>query len=72
MQIRTIYLLQSLLHPSQNYVGVTSDLEVRLADHNADHNAGRSRHTAKFAPWKLVVAVQCSLTSEKPMRSSVI
>jgi putative endonuclease len=34
----------------QRYVGVTSDLKQRLAD----HNAGKSPHTSKYVPWKLV------------------
>ncbi len=33
----------------QLYVGATSDLKQRLAD----HNAGRSPHTSKYVPWKL-------------------
>jgi len=45
-----VYLLQSLSHPAQRYVGMTSDMEKRLAA----HNAGQSTHTAKFRPWKLV------------------
>ena len=52
--MRTVYLLRSLSHPDEKYVGVTSDLQKRLPD----HNAGRSPHTTKFAPWELVVAVQ--------------
>ena len=32
------------------YLGRTDDLRVRLAD----HNAGRSAHTAKHRPWNLV------------------
>jgi len=35
-------------------VGLTDDLPKRLAD----HNAGRSAHTAKYRPWEVVVAVQ--------------
>jgi putative endonuclease len=31
-------------------VGETQDLKSRLAD----HNAGKSAHTAKFRPWKVV------------------
>lgn len=44
------YILQSVSHPREYYRGHTSDLKVRLAD----HNAGKSPHTAKFSPWKLV------------------
>jgi len=31
-------------------VGLTSDLKLRLAE----HNAGKSSHTAEYAPWRLV------------------
>jgi putative endonuclease len=40
----------------QRYAGVTSDLKRRLAD----HNAGKSSHTSKYAPWKLVTYVAFS------------
>ena len=43
------YILQSVDHPSQFYRGHTSNLKQRLVE----HNAGRSPHTSKFAPWKL-------------------
>jgi putative endonuclease len=44
------YILQSVDHPDQFYAGATSDLRQRLRD----HNAGKSSHTAKYAPWVLV------------------
>ncbi len=52
--MKQVYLLRSLRCPSQSYVGVASDVDHRLSDHNAGH----SRHTAKYAPWELVVAVR--------------
>jgi len=48
-----VYLIRSESHPDQRYIGSTDDLKKRLAN----HNAGKSPHTSKFAPWKLVVAV---------------
>jgi putative endonuclease len=45
-----VYLLQSESIVGQRYVGVTSNLKQRLAD----HNAGKSPHTSKYAPWKFV------------------
>jgi len=54
MDVRTVYLIRSLSHTDETYVGSTSELAKRLAE----HNAGQSSHTAKFAPWKLVVALQ--------------
>jgi putative endonuclease len=48
--VRYVYLLQSESVVGQRYVGITSDLKQRLAD----HNAGKSPHTSKYVPWKLV------------------
>ena len=51
-----VYLLQSDAFVGQRYVGMTSDLKHRLAE----HNAGESSHTSKYAPWKLVTYVAFS------------
>lgn len=48
--MKYVYLLQSIPHPDQRYVGLTSNPQKRLAA----HNAGQSPHTAKFRPWKIV------------------
>ena len=45
-----VYLIQSINFPEQRYVGFTDDLRTRLKA----HNEGKSKHTSKFAPWKLV------------------
>ena len=47
-----VYLLESA-SSGQRYVGTTNDLKRRLAD----HNAGKSPHTSKFIPWRLVTYV---------------
>lgn len=44
-----IYFLRSIDHPDQTYVGYTSNLVVRIKQ----HNAGLSNHTRKFRPWKI-------------------
>jgi putative endonuclease len=44
-----VYILRSVNHPEQTYIGSTHDLRARLAQ----HNAGRSIHTNKFKPWKI-------------------
>ena len=44
-----VYLLRSEDADSQRYVGMTGDLRRRLAE----HNAGKSAHTSKFAPWRI-------------------
>lgn len=41
-----VYLLRSVEHTDQTYVGYTTDLRQRLET----HNAGGSIHTAKFRP----------------------
>ncbi len=45
-----VYLLQSATVESERYVGVTSDLKRRIAE----HNTGKSSHTSKFLPWRIV------------------
>jgi len=45
-----VYIIRSIAFPNQLYYGATADLKQRLAD----HNAGKSTHTAKYAPWELV------------------
>ena len=51
-----VYMLESLGAPGERYVGVTTDLRSRLSD----HNAGKSSHTAKFKPWRVVTYVAFS------------
>jgi predicted GIY-YIG superfamily endonuclease len=45
-----VYIIRSLAHPGEEYVGASAGLKQRLAD----HNAGKSTHTSKFKPWALV------------------
>ena len=44
-----VFLIRSLAAPDREYTGATSNLRQRLRD----HNAGKSTHTAKYAPWEL-------------------
>jgi len=44
-----VYIIRSERFPEHEYTGATADLRKRLQD----HNAGKSSHTAKFAPWEL-------------------
>lgn len=48
-----VYLIESLSPAREWYVGITSNLEQRLRE----HNAGKSSHTSKFKPWKLTTYV---------------
>ena len=47
--VLSVAILRSIGSPEQDYTGATSDLKQQLAD----HNAGKSAHAAKFAPWRL-------------------
>ncbi len=52
--MKYVYLLQSIACPGQRYVGLTENLCRRLAA----HNSCRSRHTSKYAPWRIVAAIR--------------
>ena len=54
--MKYVYLLQSVPYPQQKYIGLTSDLKSRLKA----HNEGRSPHTSKYKPWKLITYVAFS------------
>ena len=47
------YIICSIVHPDQRYIGHTADLRKRLAK----HNEGGVPHTAPFKPWKLEVYI---------------
>ena len=36
-----VYLIQSISHPEQKYIGLTANLEKRMSE----HNSGKSIHT---------------------------
>ncbi|EKD74728.1 MAG: Excinuclease ABC C subunit protein [uncultured bacterium] len=46
-----VYSLQSISSPNRFYIGLTQNLKRRFEE----HNAGKSIHTNKHIPWKLVV-----------------
>jgi putative endonuclease len=48
-----VYLIESMGTPGERYIGITADLRRRLEE----HNAGRSSHTSKFKPWRLVTYI---------------
>ena len=48
-----MYLIESLSAQGKRYVGMTTDLKQRLGE----HNQGKSSHTTKFSPWKLITYV---------------
>ena len=51
---RFVYVLRSVRDPSRPYIGLTSDVPSRVAD----HNAGRCTHTARYRPWHLHVSIE--------------
>ena len=48
-----VYLIESLSAQGERYVGMTTDLKQRLPE----HDQGKSSHTTKFSPWKLITYV---------------
>ena len=48
-----VYILRSIDHPTQTYIGITEDVNARLKK----HNEGGSPHTARFRPWEVVTFV---------------
>ena len=57
-----LYILKSLGQPFQMYVGVTGDVDRRIAD----HNSGRCSHTAKFMPWEEATGEGSHLLGDLP------
>jgi predicted GIY-YIG superfamily endonuclease len=54
LEKRWVYVLQSCVEPDRHYVGLTSDVDARLAI----HNQGGSRQTATNRPWRLLAAIR--------------
>ncbi len=48
-----VYILRSQSRLDQTYMGSAHDLHKRIAE----HNAGKSKHTAKFTPWRMIAYV---------------
>ena len=55
-----VYLIKSIPHPDQRYIGITADIKGRLKA----HNQGRSPHTAKHKPWSLITYLAFSEKSK--------
>jgi predicted GIY-YIG superfamily endonuclease len=51
---RFVYIIQSETSPAHFYTGLTGDVRRRLDA----HNNGRSPHTARNRPWRLIVVVE--------------
>ena len=48
-----VYVLQSEAEPERFYVGSSNDTSRRLEE----HNAGKSVHTNKYRPWRLITSI---------------
>ena len=51
---RFVYIIRSVNHPRKRYVGLTSDVDVRVSA----HNAGQNRSTAPWKPWCVEVTIE--------------
>jgi predicted GIY-YIG superfamily endonuclease len=51
---RIVYAMKNTDDSPRFYVGLTSDVNARLAE----HNAGRCPHTAAHRPWHLRVVIE--------------
>jgi predicted GIY-YIG superfamily endonuclease len=51
---RFVYIIKSLVEPDEYYVGVTSDVGLRLRA----HNEGLSPHTSRWRPWRALVVIE--------------
>lgn len=51
---RFVYILRSESDPARHYVGVTADVDERLAW----HNGGPSGVTIPHRPWRVVVQIE--------------
>jgi len=65
-----VYLIQSLSFPDQIYIGCTQNIDQRLMH----HNSGKSPHTNKFKPWKIIVYLgfaykSCAIEFERYLKS---
>jgi putative endonuclease len=47
--MKYVYILEGIDDPERHYTGITNDLKMRLAK----HNAGQVPHTSKFKPWRV-------------------
>jgi putative endonuclease len=51
---RFVYVIRTADTPAGFYVGLSADVEQRIAD----HNAGRCQHTARRWPWTRHVVIE--------------
>lgn len=54
-----VYIIQSIDFSKQFYTGFSENIEERLGE----HNKGKSVHTNKFKPWKMIF--YCAFNDKK-------
>jgi putative endonuclease len=50
---RFVYILNSTSQPARYYTGITSNVRMRLSE----HNRGGCVHTRCWTPWRVVVVI---------------
>jgi putative endonuclease len=61
------YVLKSLRY-NKTYVGSTTDLERRLAE----HNSGKGTFSRRYAPWKIMYEEECPNLPEARKREKYL
>jgi predicted GIY-YIG superfamily endonuclease len=51
---RFVYILKSVAHPDEYYVGITADPCLRLHA----HNAGLTPYTSRHRPWRILGCIE--------------
>lgn len=51
--MKYVYLIRSIPHPNQRYIGITDNIHKRLQH----HNFGGSKHTSKVNSWEVAASV---------------
>ena len=63
----TVYALESLIN-GIHYVGMTKNIALRIKE----HNAGRSKFTSGYLPWKLIYSEQAANFAEGRVREKYL
>jgi predicted GIY-YIG superfamily endonuclease len=54
MTKRFVYVLRNAEDPPRYYIGLTSDVARR----HAEHNTGSCPHTARYRPWSVDIVIE--------------
>ncbi len=50
LEMYYVYIIKSISTPERIYIGFSADVKQRIKD----HNAGKSKYTAHYCPWKVL------------------